>query len=227
MRRRAFLTGGAVVLLVWVAAGLVTLPDVGAGIWVDYVVPPFVAVLAVLALRPPTPAVTEERLGLAARLVVGGIWIWAGLLKLPDPGGSVEAVRAYDLLPQALIEPVGYLLPVLEVVLGVALVVGAMTRGAAFLSALLLVAFVVGIASAWARGLEISCGCFGDGGPSADATSQYPWEISRDVALLALSVALVAVRRTGLALDSFLFRPRLTLDDFLDEHHSPTEGTSA
>ena len=51
-------------------------------------------------------------------LVVGAVWIVAGLLKLPDPAASVRAVRAYDLLPEAIVPTVGHLLPVLEVVVG-------------------------------------------------------------------------------------------------------------
>ncbi len=149
----------------------------------------------------------REWLGLVARLVTGGVWIWAGALKLGDSYQSVEAVRAYELLPESLVEPVGYLLPVLEVVVGVALVLGVLTRGAAVLSALLFVVFIIGIASAWARGLQIDCGCFGGGGYDPDASSQYPWEIARDSVLLLVSLYLVRWPRTRLALDSLLFRP--------------------
>ena len=42
----------------------------------------------------------KERIGLLARLATGGVWIAAGAVKLPDPGASVAAVRAYDLLPE-------------------------------------------------------------------------------------------------------------------------------
>ena len=37
--------------------------------------------------------------GLLARMLVGGVWVVAGALKLPDPNENVRAVRAYDLLP--------------------------------------------------------------------------------------------------------------------------------
>ncbi|MEI5672653.1 MULTISPECIES: MauE/DoxX family redox-associated membrane protein [unclassified Nocardioides] len=149
----------------------------------------------------------REWLGLVARLVTGGVWIWAGALKLGDSYQSVQAVRAYELLPESLVEPVGYLLPVLEVVVGFALVVGVLTRGAAVLSALLFVVFIIGIASAWARGLQIDCGCFGGGGYDPGAESAYPWEIARDAALLLASLFLVRWPRTRLSLDSVLFRP--------------------
>lgn len=147
-----------------------------------------------------------EWLGLLARLVVGGVWIVAGALKLPDPAQSVDAVRAYQLLPGTLVQPVGQLLPVIEVVIGLCLVLGLLTRAMAVASAVLFVLFIIGIASAWARGLNIDCGCFGGGGYDPDAASKYPWEIARDVALLLASLFLVWKPVTRLALDSLLFR---------------------
>jgi uncharacterized membrane protein YphA (DoxX/SURF4 family) len=148
----------------------------------------------------------KEWVGLLLRLVVGTVWIVAGALKLPHPAESVAAVRAYQLLPADLVQPVGQLLPVIEVVIGLMLVVGLLTRGAAVLSAVLFVAFIIGIVSVWARGINIDCGCFGGGGANPDAASQYPWEIARDVALLAASVFLVWLPSTRLALDNLLFR---------------------
>ena len=149
--------------------------------------------------------------GLAARLVVGGVWIWAGLLKLPDPESSVTAVRAYQLLPASAAEAVGRALPMVEVVVGVCLVLGLLTRVSAAVSALLQVAFIIGIASVWSRGISINCGCFGDGGVDPDAIGKYPWEIARDVGLLAASLLVVWLRRTPLALDNVIF-PEISPD---------------
>jgi uncharacterized membrane protein YphA (DoxX/SURF4 family) len=141
--------------------------------------------------------------GLLARLVVGGVWVVAGVLKLPDPAENVRAVRAYQLLPEAFVPLVGHALPLLEVVVGGCLLLGLLTRVSAVLSTVMLVAFVVGIASAWARGLQIECGCFGGGaGPTADATEKYPWEIARDVGLLLLSLWLVWRPRSPWAADN-------------------------
>ncbi|WP_028659620.1 MauE/DoxX family redox-associated membrane protein [Nocardioides insulae] len=145
-------------------------------------------------------------IGLVARLVVGVVWIWAGATKVTEPVASVQAVRAYQLLPGELAEVVGRLLPAVELVLGLALVLGVLTRLSAVLSGLLFVAFIIGIASAWARGLEIDCGCFGGGGYDPDAAFKYPWEIARDVLFLALSAYLVVWPRSKWALDSVLFR---------------------
>jgi uncharacterized membrane protein YphA (DoxX/SURF4 family) len=147
----------------------------------------------------------KEWFGLVARLDTGGVWIAAGVLKLPDPYESVRAVRAYALLPEAVVPTVGLLLPIVEIVLGLALVLGLLTRGAGVLSAVLLVLFIVGISSVWVRGIEIDCGCFGSGGARPGSASSYPWEIARDVGLLLLSVYLVLVPRTRLAVDRLLF----------------------
>jgi len=143
--------------------------------------------------------------GLVARLVVGGVWRWAGLLKVAEPESSVTAVRGYQLLAPSVADVVGRALPMTEVVLGACLVAGLLTRFAGGISALLQLAFIIGIASVWARGISINCGCFGDGGPNPDAIGQYPWEIARDVGLLALSLFLVWLPRTPLALDNLLY----------------------
>ncbi len=167
----------------------------------------------------------KDWIGLVARLVTGGVWIVAGALKLPDPTESVRAVRAYDLLPEAVVPTVGHLLPVLEVVVGLLLVLGVVTRAAAVVSSLLFVAFIIGISAAWARGLQIDCGCFGGGGFDADATSKYPWEIARDVGLLALSGWLAVRPRSRWALDPVLFGASTTTtaqtterDPHVEEH---------
>ena len=143
--------------------------------------------------------------GLLARLIVGGVWVYAGLLKLPHPESSVSAVRAYQLLPAGAAEVVGHVLPMLEIVIGLCLICGLLTRANGVVSALLQVAFVIGIASVWSRGIEIDCGCFGDGGPDPNAFSKYPWEITRDLGLMALSLYLVIKPRTAFALDALIF----------------------
>ncbi len=142
----------------------------------------------------------------AARLLLGGVWIVAGALKLPDPAESVRAVRAYRLLPETAVPMIGHGLPILEVALGLLLVLGLAVRLSGVLSALLLVAFLIGVSSAWARGIQIDCGCFGGGGEVAADQTRYPSEIARDAALLLTSLALAYRPRSRLALAS-LFAP--------------------
>ena len=139
-------------------------------------------------------------IALAGRLVLGAVFVVAGALKLPDPAAAVRAVRAYQLLPEPLVAPVAFGLPAVEIALGLALLAGIFVRTAAIASAVLLVVFIAGGASAWARGLQIDCGCFGDGGPVAAGETAYPAEIIRDVALLAVALVLAWWPRSRFAL---------------------------
>ena len=50
-------------------------------------------------------------IGTLARLVLGGVFLVAGALKVGDPDASVRAVQAYRLLPTGVAEVVGYTLP--------------------------------------------------------------------------------------------------------------------
>ena len=169
-----------------------------------------------------TPARTRlwDLAGLVARLILGGVWIVAGWLKLPDPAESVRAVRAYRLLPEAVVPTVGHGLPLLELVIGLLLVVGLAVRVGASISLVLQVAFIIGISSAWARGLQIDCGCFGGGGVVEDATAAYPWDIARDVGLALLAAFLVLRPSSALSIDRMLtprVHPRETSEGDLDE----------
>jgi uncharacterized membrane protein YphA (DoxX/SURF4 family) len=140
-----------------------------------------------------------------ARLVVGGVWLVAGYLKLSDPADTVRAVRAYELLPEAAVPAFGHLLPVVEVVIGACLLLGVLTRGFAVASAVLLLVFIFGISAAWARGLEIQCGCFGGGGYKENAAPGYVRDIIRDIGLLLASAWLVWRPVSRLAVDRLLF----------------------
>jgi uncharacterized membrane protein YphA (DoxX/SURF4 family) len=157
---------------------------------------------------------------LAARLVLAGVWLVAGGAKVGDLAASVRAVHAYDILPYAASRVVGATLPFVEIAVGLLLLVGFATRLAAAVSAGLMAMFVAGIASAWARGLRIDCGCFGGGGElAADRSPSYGWEIARDVALLAVAVYLVFRPTSRLSLDNALI-PEEEDDDGDDEEEA-------
>lgn len=144
-------------------------------------------------------------LATAARLVLGTVWIVAGSLKLGDLPASVRAVRAYQLLPEAGAQVVGAALPLVEVALGVLLLAGLGTRAGAVISMLLLTVFVVGISSAWIRGLRIDCGCFSSGGELGPGERPaYPGELLRDAGLLVLAGLLVWRPGSRLSVDGRL-----------------------
>ncbi len=97
---------------------------------------------------------------LLCRLTIGGVFIFASLDKLAHPQAFAESIHHYRIVPYALLHLAALWLPMVEFVIGLALVTGLWRRGAALIAALLMVVFMVAIASALSRNLDISCGCF-------------------------------------------------------------------
>lgn len=143
----------------------------------------------------------QRAISLAARLGLGGVLIFAGALKIADPQQAALAVQAYQILPTQLAEMVGYGLPLVEVGLGVLLILGLGTRLAAVASGALMTAFVVGVLSAWARGLSIDCGCFGGGGAVPEGEANYWPVLLRDGFFVLMAGWLVAFPASFVALD--------------------------
>jgi len=102
------------------------------------------------------------------RLILGGVFIYASVDKILHPVAFAEAVHNYQILPDGLINLSAIILPWLELLLGIALVLGVCLPGAAFLCNLLLITFFGALVFNLARGLDIHCGCFNT---SQEATS--------------------------------------------------------
>jgi uncharacterized membrane protein YphA (DoxX/SURF4 family) len=113
------------------------------------------------------------------------VFLWAAVPKLIDPAGFLVSIENYRLLPGWLAWWVAIWLPPLELVLALALWVPRTRRSAAVLIALLMLLFTVLLLSAWVRGLDISCGCFG--GTSSEAAN-FPLLLVRDLVLLGAAL---------------------------------------
>ncbi|MET7708460.1 MauE/DoxX family redox-associated membrane protein [Micromonospora sp. NPDC005413] len=158
---------------------------------------------------PPSRAgrwsVVRPWLGIAARLGLAAVWLVAGASKVGDLAASGRAVNAYQVMPYDVATVIGAALPFVELALGVLLLLGLATRLSAVVSAALLVVFIAGIASAWARGLAIDCGCFGSGGQLAEGQApSYLPEILRDLGFLVLAGFLLIWPRTPVSVDGWL-----------------------
>ena len=125
------------------------------------------------------------------RLILGGVLLVAGALKVTDPYSSATSVRAYQILPVDLANFLGFVLPFAEVVIGIFLIVGIWVRLNAIAGGALMVMFSIAIGQAWARGISLDCGCFGKGG-LLDSDELPVWnytlEIARDIVLAAFAV---------------------------------------
>ncbi len=125
---------------------------------------------------------------LVARLVLAGVFVMAALPKIQDPVAFATSIGGFRVIGPALSAWVALCLPWLELVTGLGILLPAIRRTSSALIGLLLTLFIGLHVSAWVRGLDISCGCFG--AETGEVSSDYRWLIVRNIALL-LAVALV------------------------------------
>jgi uncharacterized membrane protein YphA (DoxX/SURF4 family) len=137
----------------------------------------------------------------AVRVGLAGVLLWSGGAKVSEPRQAVMAVQAYEILPAGVGEFVGYALPLFELALGLALLLGVATRISAVVAGAVMTAFVVGVASAWARGLSIDCGCFGGGGVVPEGEANYLPVLLRDLGFTLMAAWLVVFPASRWALD--------------------------
>ena len=95
------------------------------------------------------------------RVIVGFVFIYAGILKISDPAGFSDAINNYDLLPLSFVNFFAITLPWIEVVAGLFLLFGISVKENSFIISAMLVVFLLAIVISLGRGLNIECGCFG------------------------------------------------------------------
>jgi uncharacterized membrane protein YphA (DoxX/SURF4 family) len=142
--------------------------------------------------------------GLLIRVGLAAVWLVSGLIKVMDPGQFYSAAQAYQLFGAGAAGVIAAVVPFLELGLGLLLVLGIGTRPVAVLSALMLLAYIAGVAQSWARGLTIDCGCFGGGGQVAAGQTHYGQEILRDTGFLVMALWLLVRPRTALSADGWI-----------------------
>ena len=96
---------------------------------------------------------------LTARILVGGILIYASASKIIDPGGFARAIDNYHIIPFGLENIMAIILPWLELIVGICLIIGVFIDGAAFLVIIMMVVFISAITFAIFNGYNIECGC--------------------------------------------------------------------
>lgn len=122
-------------------------------------------------------------IALICRLILGIIFLYAGVEKIIAPREFAVAIYNYRLLPDQAINLLALILPWLEVFLAAGLIAGIYVRGASLISALLFMIFALALTVNLVRGLDISCGCFG--ATSGNINWLY---LVRDTSLLTMSV---------------------------------------
>lgn len=150
-------------------------------------------------------ALGSSVLSLISRLIIGGVFLYAGATKVLDPGSLAASIRTYELgLPEWFVTVAAYSMPGLEVLFGFYLLVGLFTRVSAVIVSGMMALFTLALLQGALRGLEIDCGCFG---ATADGETASLWvSFLRDIGLLALGLQLVYAAAGRFSADALLGR---------------------
>lgn len=130
---------------------------------------------------------------LAARLLIGGLFVYASIYKVLNPADFAVAIRNYLLLPPEWSTIAALALPWIELVAGSFLILGAQVKPSALLTTGMLSVFLVAIVYAYQTGLDIDCGCFGSPESSTGHVGLY--HIVRESCLVLVSLAILLFDR--------------------------------
>jgi putative oxidoreductase len=99
---------------------------------------------------------------LVFRLILAAFFLVSSYGKLVDiERYSVDAVYNFGVLPMILARPFGLIMPFIELLCGLGLLFGVLTRLSALGVALMSIAFFIAKAIVLSQGRSIECGCFG------------------------------------------------------------------
>ena len=119
-------------------------------------------------------------------VIVAGVFIYAGVLKVLDPAQFAHDIDNYRILPWTVSVALAFYLPWLEIFCGIALVFRFLYRGALSILMVLIVTFILATIAAKVRGLDITCGCFGH----VSQNWSFPSHLATNLAILAALLAL-------------------------------------
>lgn len=129
------------------------------------------------------------------QIALGAVFVAAAIPKIADPPGFAHMIYNYRLLPGAAINAVALLMPWLELVAGLALILGVWRREAALAVGAMLLVFLAAIGVNLARGHAVDCGCFdvqSAGKSREELLTEMRWVLLRDVGLLVLVAQVLA-----------------------------------
>ncbi len=134
-------------------------------------------------------AIAHPWLTLRVQIALGVIFVVAALPKLTDPPSFAHMIYNYRILPGGLINILSLVMPWLELLTGLALILGVWVRPARTIIAAMLLVFIVVIAFNLARNNAIDCGCFEVSKANfshGERLADMRWVIIRDVGMLLM-----------------------------------------
>ena len=143
---------------------------------------------------------THPWLSLVVRVALGVVFVAAALPKIVDPPAFAHMIYNYKLVPAAALNSLALFMPWLELLCGIALILGIWRHTAAILIGLMLMMFIGAIGINLARDNAVNCGCFdltAANKSHEDLIGEMRLVIVRDIALLLLvGQILLAVIKT-------------------------------
>jgi len=124
--------------------------------------------------------------------IVGGIFIYAGVIKALDPVRFANDIDNYKTIPWFVGVRLAFYLPWLEIFCGLALILRILYRGGLSILTALIGIFIVATIAAKIRGLDIACGCFGH----ASKNWSFSAHLALDLVLLVATIALFFSQRS-------------------------------
>jgi uncharacterized membrane protein YphA (DoxX/SURF4 family) len=127
---------------------------------------------------------------LVFRLILGGIFIFAGFAKIHTISALISEIDQYKILPPVLGSLYGHVLPYLEIITGILLVLGIVPRITAGIASLMLISFTASKITALAMRLNIqTCNCFGLARPLLSNQS-----LALDILMMLLAAQIIVFR---------------------------------
>jgi putative oxidoreductase len=126
----------------------------------------------------------SDTIQLISRLLLGGIFVYAGLTKIIQPVDFEKVVEGYKLLPGGLVHWVSIILPWVEVIVGAMLIAGLFIRLSTLILSGLLIIFIMAVGINIIRGNFTDCGCFFSSGNPISSPSDGILVILRDILFL-------------------------------------------
>lgn len=147
-------------------------------------------VVTMKASHVPATAAMPRNVSRLLRALLTVAFLWAGLAKVREPHLFATDITGFQIIPlPGLALGLAYYVPWVEMACAVGLWTRRWELGALAVGAGLLTVFTLALASAWARGLRLDCGCFGPGGGGTGGTN-LPLAIGRNLLLLGVCAAL-------------------------------------
>ena len=125
--------------------------------------------------------------------LIAAVFIYAGVSKALDPAGFANDIANYHIMPWPLGVRLAFYQPWLEIACGAGLLLGRARYGALAILAALTSVFIAASLVAKARGIDVSCGCFGH----AARNLSFAGHLAIDLALLATILALFIRQRSA------------------------------